>query len=554
MSRRLRPLDWCFIVALLLLAVALRFGGLAWGQPDASLTPGLAALQLLPENAPLHPDEHVFIQRPLRMALTGRLNPEFFINPSFLINLNFFTYILTGSTQGLSVEDWAGTTERQQAPFTLYLIGRTYSALGGVLAVAGVYAAARLVGGRSAAAAAGLLAAVGFLLVQHAHYATTSSLAAGFASVTLWAALFALRSPRWAGRALAVAGIAAGLAVGNRYNAAPIALIVLAAGAWLVYRHRSRRMLWAALIGCGLVPLVFALTTPHIIFDTHDVLKDIRYISEEYLNFWHDTFTTDYGLWFEYRYLMLFGLGLPGTLAALVGVYAAWRRFRQGWPWPLVTVLLVLLYLIPYSLIVLRTVRPISAEQLLVPILPPLMVLAGVGVAWIRTAYLPAGRAWLPLAAVVTVLPMLIGSAQFVHLLRQPDTRLLMQQWVYQHVPPGATIHLNGPYNVPLDMADYPWTQNYGTQYPPVAEVAGADYVLLSDAWYVDVLRSGAIIREDYLTAMRDYLDSYENALPRVAWIERPVWFGSDALMHTASYWHQPGLVLYCAAACGGGG
>jgi len=41
-----------------------------------------------------------------------------------------------------------------------------------------------------------------------------------------------------------------------------------------------------------------------------------------------------------------------------------------------------------------------------------------------------------------------------------------MQRWLYDHVPRGAHIHLTGPYNVPLDAADYVTTQSYGGEYP----------------------------------------------------------------------------------------
>ncbi len=548
MMTRMRPIDWCFVVALLLLAIALRFGGLTWGQPDLRLDGALAEKNLISENTPLHPDEFLFVQRPLWMRVKGQLNPEFFHNPSFLINLNFITYILTNTGQGQLIEEWEGVTARQQAPFPLYTIGRTFSALGGLLAVAGVYATARLISGRYAAVAAGMLAAVSFLLVQHAHYATTSSLSAGFSILVLWAVIRALKTPHQAGWGLAFAGVAAGLASGSRYNAVLAGVILLAAGVWLFYRWPSRRMLRAVTIGWLLLPLTFILTTPAIIFDTQYVLDQMAGIVKQYLDFWDVTFTTDYGLWFEYRYLVLFGLGIPGSLAVVTGIYAAIRQRQRGQVWSLVAVLLIALYIIPYSLIVLRTVRPISAEQLLIPILPHLIVIAGVGVEWIRTLNVFRSRIAFPMITLVLIGMPLTSSAQFVHLLNQPDTRQIMQEWVYTHLPVGSRLHLNGPYNVPLDHADYVWSQNYATQYPPVEEMLenGVDYVILSDAWYHDVLRSGEIINAEYLQEMRDYLAKLDNSFTRLAYIPRPQWPGSDSLMHTPSYWHNPGMIVYC--------
>ena len=92
------------------------------------------------------------------------------------------------------------------------------------------------------AAVAGLLVAVSMPMVQHSHYATTSSLAAGFALLSIWASLAALRCSQRAAiwpRYLALAGIAAGLSAGNRYNAAAVGIVVFLAGWVLVaaYEH-----------------------------------------------------------------------------------------------------------------------------------------------------------------------------------------------------------------------------------------------------------------------------------------------------------------------------
>src|SRR5690606_13047121 len=107
-------------------------------------------------------------------------------NPSFLMNLNFFTILLTNSVEGLTYEDIQGVSERSITPFPLYIVSRTYSVLGGIVGVAAIYATARRISGHQGAMGAGLLAATAFPLVQHAHYMTTNSIAMGFVSVAIW--------------------------------------------------------------------------------------------------------------------------------------------------------------------------------------------------------------------------------------------------------------------------------------------------------------------------------------------------------------------------------
>jgi len=563
----MRGVDWFFVVAVLLLAAGLRFIGLAFGEPDPRYMPTDAARQTTNENIAVHPDEHLFVQRPLRMLLTGQLNPKFFHNPSFLINLNLFTYALTGVQNELTWAERDGTGARREAPFYLYLIGRAYSALGGLLAVAATYATVKIYpslqlpprkqGGRAwsryAAGVAALLVAVSFPMVQHAHYATTSSLAAGFTMCAIWASLASLKAgERWRGRLFMLAGICAGLAAGNRYNAAAVSIVVFAAGWVLLYRYRNRRMLVTVLIGWLLVPAVFVFTTPHIIFDTEFFLSEFRYITSQYLAGEDVPFTTDYGLWFDLRYLALFGIGMPASIAGLIGLWAVVRAtyvspvrdFLRRNSAALFTIIM-LLYLIPYSLVVLRTVRP--SDQMLVPIIPQAVVFAGLGAGWLYERLRKRSGIVGPTIALTLMAVPLTLTVPLVRQFVNEDTRYVMQAWIYDHLPAGSRIHLNGPYNVPLDEAVYTWTQEFGGELLTIEDAlaTGADYIILSDAWYFDVERSGEIVPEADRQHIREYLIAYQG-LTEIARIERPIFPGYDWTMNTASYWHNPGLTIYC--------
>ena len=220
-TRRIPSSEWLVIAILLLFTTGLRFVGINWGEPH--LYTDIYSKQMIPLETPLHPDEFLFVAKPLEMVVKGRFNPKFFHNPSFLINLNLVTFWITGADKNIAIADREGLSIRQYAPFHLYVIGRFYSALGGLLAVAATYAATRGAGGKFAAFVAGLLIAVSLPMVQHSHYATTSSLAAGFTAMAIWASFVALRGNF---KFLLIAGIAAGLAAGNRYNAAAVGIVV----------------------------------------------------------------------------------------------------------------------------------------------------------------------------------------------------------------------------------------------------------------------------------------------------------------------------------------
>jgi Dolichyl-phosphate-mannose-protein mannosyltransferase len=542
MLNRVNQVELWFVVVLLFFAGGLRLIGIENGMPDKNAFPVEAARDMIPDQVAVQPDEFLFVTRPYRMLVTRQLNPLYFENPSFLINLNFFTYLFSGEGKGITFASWQGIGEREQAPFRFYVIGRVYSALGGLLAVAAIYALARRIAGKRATLFAGLLVAVALPLVQHAHYTTSTSLGGGFAALALWAAIASLYRPR--GWLFALAGIAAGLAAGSRYNAAAVSLVVFVVGLILLYRHHLRWTLM--LIGWLFVPVTFVLTTPHVIFDPERVLGDFQYITAQYIGGVGIDFTTSYGLFFEYRYLILFGIGVPAALALLVGLYTAWRTRPSHWlreNSALLAVLVLAAYIVPYSVVVLRTVRPGHSDQLLVPVVPAFALIVGIGAARIA-------RRWqrlTPLLALVLVIVPLTLSVQLVRQFTRTDTRYQMQAWIYKHLPHGSHIQLNGPYNVPLDQSLYTWTQNYGGDLKPVSvlRAEGVDYVVLSDAWYHDEERSHEIVAPEYLQQLHDYLASYQT-LPMIAQLDRPALLGDDWMMYTATVWHNPGLTIYC--------
>lgn len=537
--RLLRPMHLTGIVVVLLVAAALRIVGLGFGQPDLAYAPEDAARNTIHENTPLHPDEFLFIQRPLRMLLTGELNPKFFHNPSFLINTNFVVFWLTGERQHLSWEGREAVGARRAAPFRLYLTGRMFSALGGVLAVAATYGAARYLTDRWGQIAAAALVAVSLPMVQHAHYATTSSLAAGFVMMAVWASLGTLHRFRW--WMFALAGIGAGLAAGNRYNAAAVSLIVFFVGWVLLWRERApHRALWVG-VGWLLFPLVFVITTPHVIFDTAFFVEEFRFITNQYIGDEQSPLNTVplIGLGYEYRYLVLYGLGLPAALAGLVGLGIGLRGKQTR-----LALILLLSYLLPYSYVVLRTIRPLGADQMLVPVIPVFALVSGMGFAAI-TGRTPRRLRWGLLLALV-VLPLGV-TLPVVRQFATPDTRYTAQAWVHANIPAGTRIHLDGPYNVPLDATVYEWTQTYSVSQLPALDdlrAAGVAYVIVSDAWGQHFRRTGYIDPAE-VERVTAHFAAYEAALERVYGVPRPNLPGGDEPMHTASYWHHPRVLIY---------
>jgi hypothetical protein len=563
MSRISRS-EWFFITALLLFAAGLRFVGITFGQPTPEYARSTYPKQMFHEQTPLHPDEYFNVTIPIEMLVKNDLNPHFFEYPSFLINLNFVTFWLTGAENGISRDNWQGQSSRTFAPFHLYVMVRAFAGLGGILTVAATYAIARRMAGRFAAAAAGMLVAVSFTMVQHAHYATQSSISVGLAMLSIWAAFACLHDhrPKW--WLFALSGIAAGFATGCRYNVAAVTIVLFLVGCVLLYRYRSRRMLRLVIASWLAAPAAFLFSTPYAILDFPAFIDGFRYLTGQYLSTGtniNDFYLTEpfTGLLVNYQFLVTFALGIPASLAAVLGIWVCWKS-RPAWKHFLranisaLFAAILLVYILAYSLVVLRNVRPYHGDHLLMLVIPCYTIFAGIGAGWLYDRLPIPKRILSPALLLMLVIVPLSLTVPLVYTFSQRDTRQIMQEWVYKHLPMGAKIHLSGPYNVPLDKADYPSTQILmnGVSSFEELQVLDADYLIYSDAFFFDVSRHDNPASQDDLRSLLDFKLLLDSSFTRIAWIERPPLLGYDWPMNGAAYWHNPSLTVYClnARAC----
>ncbi len=554
----MRPVDWLAVALLLLFAASLRIIGIDFGQLQDEYFPSYAPHGMAHDQLLIQPDEFLNVAIPVNMALRNQRNPEFFNYPTFIINVNLALNWLTGALDGQTLAEREGKPLRAYAGFPLYVSARMLSVLGGMLQVACAYAIARMAGGRFAALGAGLLVAVSFTLVQHAHYAKPGSLASGWMMLSAWAGFAALcaRRRHWRNMMWLLACVSAGLAVTTRYNALAITPLLAFIGAILLYRHPSRRRFFLLLLGALLVPLVFFLGSPFVLLDFEHFWREFSQIVRQYTFTGEgipDYFLVDHirGLGYLIMYTALFAIGVPALLLAGVALLAAWferpRRQRLAFNSRSLFSLLIALVIALYSVFALRTVRPGHSDQLLILILPFVALLSGLGAGWLAEQNFLPTRLMLPLLALLLASQPLILSVQVVRLFSLPDTRQLMLAWIHDNIPPGASFYINGPYNVPLDEAIYPNNLRAGGYATPLPSAADFDYLIYSDARAFDILRSAAIVPPEIIERERAYLRSLDAAYPqRIAQILRPSWTGSEAMINMAAYWHNPTLILYC--------
>lgn len=523
-----RAQNYLLLICILLLAWLLRIAWLDFGAPQPSYNESLSPL--LPTWSYIHPDEYFYVAIPAQMEHEGRWNPNFFENPSFLINLNLVNMLLTNtsSSEALNRVDIDTVTLRNFATFPMYFVGRVFSALGGMLVVPAVFTAARKLYGLHAGLASALLATVVFPLVHHAHYATTSSLATGFVAVSLLACVLALGAPhaqvRWW---LIVAAFSAGLATSNRYNAG-IAIILLGlTNLYLVSRFRDRTSFVTLIMSGSICVLTLLITSPFLLLDIQTFWMQFSSITQSYKA---APSTIERAVFHIYRYMSLTILGGVGVPLACAGFMRLLFDERYRIFAVMSTVCIVL-----YTIIALDNQRTQISEQLTLIIVPFFIVFAGIGIAWLRAH---GGRIVGASALFATLIIPTIMSVQFNALLLQMDTRNKMQTWVYENIPQGTTVLMVGSYNIGLDPANYDPIYRYGLNTVTSSDLEAADYVVLSDAnlFLQQMFGLPASMPALLQASLPDY---------PVAYIPRPRWLFHDLPVNNAAYWHNPSLKVY---------
>lgn len=388
------PARWIFAVVVPIVglaALALRVWGAGWSLPYVD-----------------HPDEPAVVQAVLRIV-KGDPNPRHFFYPSLILYLQAMVFKLH-FWWGLHVGTYTAPLTLPDTTFFATSIPRAFvwaRVCTAVLGTATVLALAmwgrRFVGRCEGVLAAALLAFSAWA-ITHDHYITVDGPSALTGTLALLAALQVLRSASW--RDYILAGGLIGLAAGTKYQNVLVAASVCLAHA-LHWRGEMVRQ-GARLVVAGLVSsVVFLLTTPAIIFAFGDFLHDIRTLLESYSveAQAHGDVT---GSWPVGAYLAFYWrecLGPLPTVLALVGGVVLVRR-SPG------TAAVLLLFPL---LMVLSLLRPQTHfYRNLLPTLPPLLLLAGVGgVALLNVLLAALRRHWPGVASNPTFFPY--SDRQFNH-------------------------------------------------------------------------------------------------------------------------------------------
>jgi 4-amino-4-deoxy-L-arabinose transferase-like glycosyltransferase len=463
-GRRL-GLTGALLLAILVLALALRLKGIAYGLPYSFV------------NA----DESMVVPKAFQAA-RGHLNPQFFYYPALYFYLTGALYLLAAPVWWLLGHgNFLAQTSFVVDAGPYFLLGRLLSTAMGTASVYLVYRLGRDAFGRVTGLLAALFLAVAPLHVAYSHMAVTDVTAVAFSLLAFvllqraagrvpgtdaaadgdWLDRVAASraAERRAARLLVLGALVAGLATSTKYNLGMLVLPATVAAVFACRPEAARRvsaggragLVWLRLLVLRVylpMAVAFIVASPFVLLDAPHFLRDFRRQSQIMDRGWLGFEHVGNGFWFNLTPNLTGAIGVVLVVLGLAGLgWAFWRRTRPD--------LMVAPYVVVYFLYI-GTWKELADRYLLV--ITPLVILLGVRlcVDVVRLATPRVKRVALPAVvvalAVAFVLP-LTASVAFDRELSGADTRELAREWIQRNVPAGSLIAVEN-YGPPLVRED----------------------------------------------------------------------------------------------------
>ena len=417
-----RLLRRAVLLAALFAAAGLRWWGTSYGLPEIT-----------------HPDEPLVVGPAMRIAAGGGWNPEMFFYPSLQIYGSVAAYNCVAWIA--EILGWVDIVTDLGEP-TFYRITRTLTVLCSVTTLYATYAVGRQLCDRWSAFVGLALVSVSLLHVSNSFLATTDVPMGCWALLASIAALKILEPSAQLSHYV-IAAVLAGLATGTKYNGAfavlPILVAHLLAGGRSLF---DRRLVLAAVVSVA----TFLATTPYAVLDYPRFSMFMDALSKGYTES-HPGADSDGLSYGFYARAILTKFGVVATAASIAG----WGALLWGQPR---RALVLVVY--PIVLFLVMGAYPVRYDRNIVAVLPYLALGATALVArfasWRSVAVGQGARhgahvllRWLPVVLLVAGLSFQVGAqakASYHHtrLATLPNTRLVANRWVSEHLPAGSYI------------------------------------------------------------------------------------------------------------------
>lgn len=370
-----------------------------------------------------NPDEEQHFVPHAADAADGEWNPRYFDNPSALTYLMALVFKVVFHGEDV-------TQRLTNDPTAVFTVGRVVVAVLGTLAVYLVHWAGSRAFDHTVGMIAAALVAFGFLPVFYGHQALNDVATTVPLTLALLACLLIYERGSW--WTYAVAGASVGLAIGTKYLASPMALVVALAAVLVVLEKRQgvrRALVSLVLAGAACLGALIA-SNPYLLLDFSMARSQFAGQSTHVAT---AKLGQDGIAWLYYPQSLLWGFGVLPLAFAVVGAVLALRSERvRG----------LLLVTFPVLLYLYMGTQERFFARWLLPAYPMLAILAGYGIQrtgeWLRTRdrIVDHARAALVLPVLVAsaLAQPIVDSVRSDAVLARTDTRDIAASWIRTHL------------------------------------------------------------------------------------------------------------------------
>jgi 4-amino-4-deoxy-L-arabinose transferase-like glycosyltransferase len=372
------------LVAILILAAALRLVGLGWG---------------LRHRPPL--DERFFVMNAASMLARGNLDHGFYLYPGL------FYYILAPVLT---------LVENPQQNPNAFLAARYLVALFGVATAALAYALGRRLFGTATGLLVAALLAVSPLEIRVGHQVRPDIVLEAIVLL----AFFAFRRVGEEAKGDVLSGVSIGAATAVKFSGALIAPSYLVARI-VAPGSKLRRLALAALVSL----IAFAILSPYTFLRGAASVQGM----DEQLSFHYLDRPADLGRWgtaAAYAATLIEALGAPALLLAVAGLVVGRGRWREWLP----------LLVLPLVTLAVFSTATITQDRFLIPTLGVTALLAGPAV----EALAVRRRLLLWAVAALVVIVPLISSIEYIRAIAKPITKDVAADWIESHAAEGRVV------------------------------------------------------------------------------------------------------------------
>lgn len=373
---------------------------------------------------------------------SGDLNPHFFCYPTFylyLVSFFYVVYFLLGRIIGKYALLQDFVTEAVINRTNFFLIDRYISAFSGVATIFVVYKLTKYLFDEDTALVSSFLISLTYLHVRDSHFGVTDVFMTFLVMCSIFYIVKCYKNSNI--KNYIFAGIFGGLAMSTKYNGLLVIIPIFIVHYFNIFNEKLRFVKLfldkRILFFIGVFVIAFLFGTPFALLDYNKFISDVLY-EMRHLQIGHGI-NLGIGWWYHLRFSLFSGLGWSLFFFSLIGIFVLIKKdIRKA----------LILGSFPLCYYILTGKGYSVFVRYVILLIPFLCITAGLFITTISVKILGKYKKYKPLLigflAIFAILPSVNSIINFDRLLTKQDNRLIVAEWINEHIPKGSSICQTG--------------------------------------------------------------------------------------------------------------